>query len=168
MCSYRKVDKIVNSFSSDLIAAVSRGKVVTLKQFLVGLGLHNITGLKTPIKILSHLGHCIDYNLVCEVETVQAEMNLKALEEIVVGSNVNETCETEGQLTYWWADNFNQTIETQTGHGAIDTTHIVEFSESQRIVPVQVVFRILCYAPLSLVLSDWDVVFCVPYVIIPD
>ena len=96
----------VDSFSSDLIAAVSREKVVTLKHFLVGLGLHNITGLKRPIKILSHLGHCIDYNLVYEVETVQVEMNLKALKENVFGfSNVNEACETERQLTYWWANN---------------------------------------------------------------
>ena len=66
---------LVNSFSSDLIAAVSRVKVVALNYFLVVFGLHNITGLKRPIKILSHLGHCIDYNLVYEVETVQVEMN---------------------------------------------------------------------------------------------
>ena len=43
--------RTVSSFS-----AVTRGKVVTLKHFLLGVGLHNITGLKTPIKILSHLG----------------------------------------------------------------------------------------------------------------
>jgi len=79
---------------------------VTLEHFLVGLGLHNITGLKRPIKVLSHLGHCRDYNLVYEVETVQVEMNLKALKENVFGfSNVNKACETERQLTYWWANN---------------------------------------------------------------
>ena len=41
--------QLVLSYSSDLIAAVSRGKVVTLTQFLIGTGLHNITGLKAPI-----------------------------------------------------------------------------------------------------------------------
>ena len=41
--------RLVLSYSSDLIAAVARGKVVTLKQFLLGIGLHNITGLKAPI-----------------------------------------------------------------------------------------------------------------------
>ena len=41
--------QLVLSYSSDLIAAVSRGKVVKLKQFLLGIGLHNITGLKAPI-----------------------------------------------------------------------------------------------------------------------
>ena len=69
--------RLVTSYSSDLITGVTQGKVVTLKHFLIGVGLHNITGLKTPIKILSHLGHCIDYNLVCEVETAQAEAALK-------------------------------------------------------------------------------------------
>ena len=65
--------RLVLSYSSDLITSVSRGKLVTFKQFLLGVGLRNITGLKTPIRILSHLGHCIDYNLVCETETSQAE-----------------------------------------------------------------------------------------------
>ena len=32
-------------------------------------------------------------------------------------------------MTYWWADNFNQKLESLTGHGVIDSTHIVEFSE---------------------------------------
>ena len=41
--------RLVLSYSSDLIAAVSREKVVTLKQFLLGIGLHNITGFKAPI-----------------------------------------------------------------------------------------------------------------------
>ena len=66
------IKRLVHSYGSDLIHGVTRGKVVTLKHFLIGLGLHNITGLKTPIKILSHLGHSIDYDLVCEVETAEA------------------------------------------------------------------------------------------------
>ena len=66
------IERLVHSYGSDLIQGVTSGKVVTLKHFLIGLGLHNVTGLKTPIKILSHLGHSIDYNLVCEVETAEA------------------------------------------------------------------------------------------------
>ena len=117
--------RLIHSYSSDLISAVSGGKVVTLKHFLIGVGLHNITGLKAPIKILSHLGHSIDYNLVCEIETSRAEEAIKNLEEH--DHLYDDTAECI--LTYWWADNFNQNIETQTGHGAIDSTHIVEFSE---------------------------------------
>ena len=33
-------------------------------------------------------------------------------------------------LTYFWADNFNQNLESQTGHGVIDSTHIVQFAEN--------------------------------------
>ena len=65
--------RLVLSYSSDLIAVVSRGKVVTFKQFLLDIGLNNITSLKAPIRILSHLGHYTDYNLVCKTETTQAE-----------------------------------------------------------------------------------------------
>ena len=123
--------RLVLSYSSDLIASVSRGKVVTLKQFLLGVGLHNITGLRTPIRILSHLGHCIDCNLVCEIETSQAEEAIKHLENMELTETSIDT-----PITYWWADNFNQILETQTGHGAIDSTHIVEFTESN--LPKQV------------------------------
>ena len=48
------------------------------------------------------------------------------------GSNQTELTDDDlsGKLlTYWSADNFNQNVETQTGHGAIDSTRIVEFSE---------------------------------------
>ena len=39
------------------------------------------------------------------------------------------TPSADTEPTYWWADNSNQSLETKTGHGAIDSTHIVEFSE---------------------------------------
>ena len=51
-----KVSRIVTSFSQDLIHGISRGRVVILKHFLLGLGLHNITGQKLPIQILANLG----------------------------------------------------------------------------------------------------------------
>ena len=35
-------------------------------------------------------------------------------------------------LTYWWADNFNQTLKTQTGQGEMNSTHIVEFAEKSQ------------------------------------
>ena len=109
---------------SDLIYGVTRGKVVTLKHFLIGLGLHNITGLKTPIKILSHLDHSIDYNLLCEVETAEAEAAQKWMSE---SQSLQQN--QESVLTYWWFDNFNQNVDSHSGKGAIDSTHIVELSE---------------------------------------
>ena len=44
--------RFVHSYNSDLVRDVTRGKVTTLKYFLIDIGLHNLTGLKAPIKIL--------------------------------------------------------------------------------------------------------------------
>ena len=101
------IKRVVHSYGPDLIHGVhgvTRGKVVTLKHFLIGLGLHNITGLKTPIKILSHLGHSIDYNLVCKVETAEAAQ--KWMSESQSLQQIQESV-----FTYWWFDNFNQNID---------------------------------------------------------
>ena len=88
--------RLVLSYSSDLITAISRGKVVTLKQFLLGIGLHKTTGLKAPIRTLSHLGHYINYNLVCEIETTQAKEAIKHLENMEIF-----TPSTDTNLKYW-------------------------------------------------------------------
>ena len=131
--------RLVLSYSCDIKVVVSRGKVVTLKQCLLGIGLHNITGLKAPIRILPHLGHCIDYNPVCEIETTQAEEAIKHLENMEI-----YTLSTHIELTCWWGDNFKQSLETQTGYGAIDSTHIAEFPETPASPKEQVSQLMLC------------------------
>ena len=71
--------RLINSYSSDLIDGVTRGRIITLKHFLIGVGLHNLTVLKMPIRSLSHLGHSINYNVVCEIETAEAELAMRNL-----------------------------------------------------------------------------------------
>ena len=39
------IARLVESFAADLLHGVSRGEVMTTKHFLLGLGIHNITGL---------------------------------------------------------------------------------------------------------------------------
>ena len=109
------------------------------KQFLLGIGLHNITGLKASIRNLSHLGHCIYYHLVCEFETTQAEELIKHSENME-----KYTLSATTELTYWWADNLYQSLETQAGHGAINSTRIVEFSESPASSQEQVSRLMFC------------------------
>ena len=53
---------------------------MTAKHFLIGLGLHSITEQKKPIQLLIRLGHSIDYNMVCEIETAHAQANQKVPE----------------------------------------------------------------------------------------
>ena len=57
------VDQLMQSYASDLIYGVTRGNVITAKHFILGLGLHNITGQKKPVEMNHHLGHSIDYKL---------------------------------------------------------------------------------------------------------
>ena len=69
-----KVERLVDSFSQDIMHAVSRVKFLTPKHAAVGLGLHSLTGQKLPITILARLGHSISYDTVNEIETAQAEL----------------------------------------------------------------------------------------------
>ena len=55
------------------------------KTFLLATGLHNITGSKTVIDVPSHLGHCVDYDKTCQIETVQAIKTQKiAIDETIL------------------------------------------------------------------------------------
>ena len=67
-------ERLAESFAQDLVFAINKGKFLTLKHTSVGLGLHNMTGQKIPIVILSHLGESISYHTVREIETAQAEV----------------------------------------------------------------------------------------------
>ena len=67
------VKHLVEAYSADLIYGVTRGEVITAKRFLLGLGLHNLTGQKKTVQILNRLGHCIEYDAACEIETAHAE-----------------------------------------------------------------------------------------------
>ena len=55
------------------MVAVTRGKMITAKQYLIALGIHNITGQRKTVDILNRLGHCLAYNLTCDTETPLAE-----------------------------------------------------------------------------------------------
>ena len=109
--------RFIDSYGSDLIFIVTDGKVIMFKYFLLGVGLHNITGLKWPLIILSHMGHWFDNNLVCEIETAETEIAQKLYE--------NGICEQPllvetSVLAFWWADDFNQIFESSTVHGVIN------------------------------------------------
>ena len=46
---------------------------MTAKHFVFGMGLHNMTRSKKLIQLVNKLGHCIDYNAVCDILTAQAQ-----------------------------------------------------------------------------------------------
>ena len=72
---------LIESSSQDLINGVTRERVTMLKHFILGVGLHNFTGQQLPIRILSHLDHCIEYKTVCQSETAVAEIAHQLFQE---------------------------------------------------------------------------------------
>ena len=120
--------RLIDSYASDLIYGVTRGKVVTAKHFLLALGLHNITGMKNPIEICNRLRHCIPYHLNMEIQTAQTQKEL-TLAEASSFLPLKPAKESDVVLTFYWVDNFDVIVEKQAGGGTINTTHLVAFQE---------------------------------------
>ena len=125
---HESTSRLIQSYSSDLVYGVTRGKVITAEHFLLGLGLHNITGQKKPVEINHRLGHSIDYKFVCKTETSLAEAA-----QVLANENgalpVKPSSDDGAVLTFFWADNFDMKVKTQTGKGSIHSTHMVAFQE---------------------------------------
>ena len=120
--------RLIDSYAADMVHGVTHGKVLTKKHFLLALGIHSITGMKDVVKIINRLGHCINYDKTCEIETAMAEAT------IARSSNINilpvVPVEDEVVLTYFWVDNFDANVESQKGGGSIHTTHMMAFQET--------------------------------------
>ena len=68
--------------------------------------------------------HSFDYNLVCKIETAEAKVQ-KLYEK---GICKHEQSSVTLILPFWWADNFNLTVEFSTGYRVMNSIHIVGFS----------------------------------------
>ena len=68
----------------------------------------------------------MDYNTVCEIETVQAEIALQNAE--VNSLKLKPATENSTVVTVFWADNFSAKIDSD--NIMINSTHIVAFQES--------------------------------------
>ena len=68
------VNRYIDSFCSDIMYAVSKGKFLTYKHVAMALALHSATGQKLPITLLHRVGHCVSYDQINLIETVQAEL----------------------------------------------------------------------------------------------
>ena len=108
---YESTSRLIQSYSSDLVYGVTRGKDTTAKHFLLGVGLHNITGQKKPVEINQRLGHGIDYKFVCKIETALAEAA-----QVLANENgalpIKPSSDNEAVLTFFCADNFDMKVET--------------------------------------------------------
>ena len=96
-----------------------------LKYFIQGVGFHNITGRQLSIRIMSHLGYCIDYKTVCQSETAEAEIS-RQLDQEGASPSVRPISEDDVVSTHFWADNFNKKLESGKGNDTINSTPFVE------------------------------------------
>ena len=80
------------------------------------------------VEINIKLGHFINYNTTCEIETAQA-MRAQQLGEKSSVSPIIPNSDKDIVLTYFWVDNFDHIVDNQAGGGAINTTHLVAFQE---------------------------------------
>ncbi|CAB4006804.1 Hypothetical predicted protein [Paramuricea clavata] len=70
--------------------------------------------------------------MVCEIETAHAQANQK-ISETHGTLSLSPATEEHAVLTFFWVDNFDMNLETQTGHGAINSTHMIAFQEESQI-----------------------------------
>ena len=125
--SSEKSSRLIKSFAADMISNVSNGSILTAKHFLLAVGLHSITGMKQIIQILHKMGHCMSCSNTCEIETAMAESTLARIKQ----SNILPLLPIgqETVLTYFWADNFDQKVESQQGGKMFNTTHLMALQE---------------------------------------
>ena len=122
------MQRLSNSFAADIIAAISQGKT-TSKQFLLALGLHNITGQRKVVEIVNRLGHCLTYNTTCEAEaafSVKAQQLLSNCFWLLCPIN-----EYGYVLTVFWVDSIDIKVEKQTGSTIVSTTPMIAFSRKK-------------------------------------
>ena len=118
----------MESFAADIIFSVTRDKLLSLKHFALAISLHSITGSRKVIDILNKLGHCIDYNITCEIETSQA-VKAQELANISLTLPLLPSADNDTLDTYFWVDNFDKIVEKVGGGGAVNTTHLMAFQE---------------------------------------
>ena len=54
--------RLVISFAQDIVYAITKGKIFQLKQYLLAMGLHNLTGSRKVIDLVQKFGHCMNYS----------------------------------------------------------------------------------------------------------
>ena len=123
-----RTETVIESLAANINFSVTRGKLLTLKRFALAMGLHSIMGSHKVIEILNKLGHCINFNTTCEIETRQA---VKAQKLANISSTLPLLSSADNDMldTYFWVDNFHHIVEKVAGGSVVKTTHLMAFQE---------------------------------------
>ena len=106
-----KQARLISSVTQDIIFAVTRGKVMQRKHFLLALGVHSLTGSRKIIDIVHKLEHCICYNLMSDIETDQANCSLSSSKKGDI-LPVQPSSKNDVVPTFFWADNFDTIVKS--------------------------------------------------------
>ena len=91
-----------------------------------------MAGQKKVIQILNKLGHCFSCDLTCEIETSQDQVSLIE-QENNSALPILPTAYDDIIVTYFLVDNFDKIIESMTGGGTVNSTHMTAFEEKSNI-----------------------------------
>lgn len=123
-----RIRRLINSFSADFVYGVS-GEI-TGKHYLMGHGLHSLTGNKETVQIANRLGHSISYDQVLDIETAQARKALQLMNSADKSIlPLQPEYPTQTINIVFWADNCNMKVDTEAGGGAVEITTIMAFQE---------------------------------------
>ena len=125
---YTSIPRLIDSYMADRIHAVTRGKVMTAKHFVLGMGLHNMTRSKKLIQLINKLGHCIDYNAVCDILTAQAQKSSELAKSSSI-LHLTPISTNNSIKTWFWVDNYDEKVETNCGGGSVNITALMAFQE---------------------------------------
>ena len=129
------VDRLISSYSQDVVHAISKGKFLTSKHTLLSNTLHTITGQEAIVDIVHKFGGCGSYDMVRSVQTAQAELS-NTLASIDRPLPLVPLTDADWVLTHFWWDNCD--VKKENKSGSIHTTHGIAFQEpSQRSKQVE-------------------------------
>lgn len=114
----QKVKRIAQSFSSDLVFAVTNGKMKPSKHIVLAFGIKSLTGNTEVIRVLNRLGHCISYSQMEELDT---ELCIQKMESGDDECTLPKSLFPSIFTTLAW-DNIDRLEETLSGEG---TSHRV-------------------------------------------
>lgn len=98
------------SLASDLIYAMTRGRIKPSKQIVLGMALKSLTSSKKVLNIINKLGHCVSYSVVKELETEAAYTSTSR--SLQCPSNITLKGDVYTGVAF---DNFDRFVETATG-----------------------------------------------------
>ena len=105
----RNIQRLDDGYLSDFIHSVSQDEILTPKQFLLGVPLNNMTGLRKIAQIANRLGHSISYGKVVDIERTydqNAQKTKGSSEHSILPLKPAPTRDIV--MTFFGADNFHK------------------------------------------------------------